>query len=66
MKIIITCDDDKLPAALRLLDAELAKPNWKKSFDRPGWGWHMYMPDARFFVRGIVGGISLTQVKRVK
>lgn len=61
MKVIITCDPENMEAAQAVANQELAD-NWASRYNKPGWGWHFNKGGARFFVRGIIGGISVTQV----
>lgn len=62
MKIIIRCEPEVLPHAYTIINEEVAD-NWTKKYNRPGWGWHFYRGNSKFFVRGIIGGISIKQVK---
>lgn len=62
MRLIFTVDPEALPAALKVVDEQMAD-GWEKRYDKPGWGWHFYKDGFRFFVRGIKGGMSVQQVK---
>jgi hypothetical protein len=63
VKLIITCDPENLEIAQSLAKQELTDEGWPyaKKYDRPGWGWFYTHKNVRFFVRGIKGGISVTQ-----
>lgn len=62
MRLIINCDPEALPAAMKIVNDEL-KQDWQKRYDKPGWGWHFSHQGQKFFVRGIKGGLSVTQTK---
>lgn len=58
MKIIITCEPENVEAAFELAREQISRMD---QYDKPGWGWFFPMGAARAFVRGIKGGISITQ-----
>lgn len=58
MKVIITCEPGNIEAAFALAREQLARVD---RYDRVGWGWVFPMGNAQAFVRGIKGGISITE-----
>jgi hypothetical protein len=62
MRVILTCAPENIEKAYNLLRKEM-QDEWQRRYDKPGWGWFFYEGEVRFFVRGIVGGLSISQVK---
>lgn len=57
MKVIINCRPEWIPEAYGLAQREINEGI--ERYDRPGWGWTF----GRFWVRGIKGGISVSERK---
>lgn len=58
MKLIINVPDDQFDRALAVAMEE--RRDYAKRYDKPGWGWTFFKDGARFWVRGIKGGISVS------
>lgn len=62
MKVIINCAPENLEAAFALV-REQTEGDWQRRYDKPGWGWFFPLGNARAFVRGVKGGVSVTEKK---
>ena len=61
MRIIIDCEPEHIPEAVRIMQQELA--DFEK-YTKVGWGWNFgnYRTGPRFFVRRLKDGLSIRDV----